>query len=171
MTDLTKSARQILYSLYNFAGTTDWAVDLQSFAGETYYDNPGDIDDPPPPTCDGTYSNLEDIEKDKDKIPDQCMSAYLMDALAALLDKGIKDYDDIREYLLTYMPFYRAVDPSLLRWRKPADMLAMRAIVKTDYDEKFGYFADAITQKWKKDLDDFYVRFQAPFIPIRFRCV
>ncbi|KAF1988610.1 glycoside hydrolase family 18 protein [Aulographum hederae CBS 113979] len=123
MSDITKSARTVLYSLYNFAGTTDWAVDLQSFESDVHYDNPGDVDEPPPPTCDGTYSNLEDIEKDKDKIPVECMAAYLLDALAALLDKGIKDYDDI---------------------------------LKTDYDEKFGYFADAITQKWKKDLNDFY---------------
>jgi hypothetical protein len=83
--------------LYNFAGTTDWAVDLQSFVGDAYYDNPGDIDDPPPPKCDATYTNLDDIERDKDKIPDMCMGGYLMDALAALLDKGIKDYDDISE--------------------------------------------------------------------------
>jgi hypothetical protein len=35
--------------------------------------------------------------------------------------------------------------------------MAMSTTVKTDYDTKFGYFADAVTQKWKNDLYDFYV--------------
>ncbi|KAH8879284.1 glycoside hydrolase [Thozetella sp. PMI_491] len=95
MSDITKSARQVLYSLYNFAGTTDWAIDLQSFDGDAYYDNPGDMDDPPAVTCDATYSSLDNVQNDKDKIPEDCMAAYVMEGLAAELEKGIADYDDI----------------------------------------------------------------------------
>ncbi|KAI9651823.1 MAG: hypothetical protein M1829_002136, partial [Trizodia sp. TS-e1964] len=35
MSDATKSSRENLYKSYNFLGTADWAIDLQSYAGDT----------------------------------------------------------------------------------------------------------------------------------------
>jgi len=98
MSDINKSARMVLYSLYGFGGTTDWAVDLQSYLGDSYYDNPGDIDDMQPRTaCDGKYDTLDAVEKDKDKIQDYCLPAYVLDALAKEMENGISGYDAIRK--------------------------------------------------------------------------
>lgn len=111
MSPITKSARQVLYSIYGFGGTTDWAIDLQSYIGDSNYDNPGDIDDMEPrKDCDKTYGNLDDIDKDADSVPDYCLGAYILDALAGELEKGISDYDDICECPFTVhgLPSYYA---------------------------------------------------------------
>ncbi|KAM7211115.1 hypothetical protein V8F06_013511 [Rhypophila decipiens] len=123
MSDLNKEGRKVLYHSYGFGGSTDWAIDLQLFKGDATYDNPGDIDVEPWKPCDKTYGNLDDIEKNKGSIPDHCMPAYVLDALANEMEKVIKDYD---------------------------------AVMRTDYDKKFGYFAKAIKQKWDNDLYNFY---------------
>ncbi|KAM7184573.1 glycoside hydrolase family 18 protein [Rhypophila sp. PSN 637] len=95
MSDINKAARMILYHSYGFGGTTDWAIDLQSFKGDATYDNSGDVDIEPWKPCDKTYGSLDDVERDSGSIPDHCMPGYILDALAAELEKAIKDYDDI----------------------------------------------------------------------------
>lgn len=99
MSSITKSGRQILYHAYGFGGTTDWAIDLQSYVGDATYDNPGDIDTGPLAPCDKNYGSLGDVGGDTNSISDYCMPGYIMDALAAELEKGIGDYDAIGEFL------------------------------------------------------------------------
>lgn len=102
MSPTTKSARMVLYDIYGFGGTTDWAIDLQSYIGDSFYDNPGDIDDMETrKPCDGKYGNLDDLNKDADNVPDYCMAAYILDALAGELEKGISDYDSVCEFPFT----------------------------------------------------------------------
>lgn len=113
------AARTALYDGYNMAGTTDWSVDLQSFEGDATFYN--DFEEVAP--CDATYSNLDDIAKDKDTIPGYCMDAYVLFVLANIFDKSLHNYDDI---------------------------------MAKGYDDKFGYFAKAVSQEWDADLYDFY---------------
>lgn len=86
MTNTTKSTRIAYYQGLNFAGTSDWAVGLQSF-----------IDDypvPDLPDCDSVYTSLDAIFADDD-IPAWCQNAYVADVLNQNLTTSLENYTDI----------------------------------------------------------------------------
>ncbi|KAF1973227.1 putative glycosyl hydrolase, family 18 [Bimuria novae-zelandiae CBS 107.79] len=103
MDDDMKEKRASVYDSYNFAGTSDWAVDLQDWwdgSGGDY--DEAVIDDHYWSECTGSYSTLEQLEDRKDSIPAHCMEQYIaevqniimkdaLDKYKKLLDDG---YDD-----------------------------------------------------------------------------
>lgn len=93
MTDTTKSTRRDHWRGYNFAGTIDWAVDLQDFNDDD--DSDWLMDEPTPPPaakCDGDYSSLDDIPQDA---PAQCKNLYILQAMKHDLDDSLKQYNDL----------------------------------------------------------------------------
>ncbi|KLU91336.1 hypothetical protein MAPG_09857 [Magnaporthiopsis poae ATCC 64411] len=136
MDDHTKMLRAALYGLFSMAGTTDWAVDLQSFryykdgeesgsggdggdGGGYQYNN----EEPPLEACDAVYTDLDRVEADADRIPSHCLNGYVVEALAETLRSALDEYD---------------------------------GIMRTDYDHKFGWFAKVARQSWERSLTDFY---------------
>jgi hypothetical protein len=103
MNDITKAGRETLYAKYNFAGTTDWAVDLQAYTNDE--DDSSEEDDPLYGTyeeivrihdktqCSSKYTSLDQLENDADKIPADCMASYLVAAEVAMLDSSLNSYD------------------------------------------------------------------------------
>ncbi|KFZ10472.1 hypothetical protein V501_05180 [Pseudogymnoascus sp. VKM F-4519 (FW-2642)] len=95
MDDDTKNTRSAFYDSYNFAGTTDWAVDLQSFQ-----DGSGDYDDDYEyvinPTfwapCLGTIKTLKQLEDRKVPLPDQCVEQYIVNVQVAVLEEALSNY-------------------------------------------------------------------------------
>ncbi|KAK3330048.1 killer toxin alpha/beta [Apodospora peruviana] len=121
MTDDQKKARGTRYKGLNFAGTVDWAVDLQGFTGD---DDRGPTDDdeeddddedlpnmPPLPDCDDTYNNMDDVESKLDGAPQHCKAMYTLMGLRGLLKDSTDKYD---------------------------------SMVKKDYDHKFDVYAKAV---------------------------
>lgn len=140
-----KSMRAAFYDSYNFAGTTDWAVDLQKFWGGSgggggggggceggggggddgridECDNDGNYEDEDYPPCTGTYSAFEHLENSKDKIPGHCLEKYILDVEIAVMEKALKQY----QYL-----------------------------VNGDYDEKFRIYADYVEEQVPDQIDLF----------------
>ncbi|KAK4663433.1 hypothetical protein QC763_608300 [Podospora pseudopauciseta] len=131
MSEQTKAQRERYYESLNMRGSTDWAVDLQSFDTDQWYGvvdpleglEPDDIDLLFPNDCpERNFKTLEEIEKAKD-VDAHCTGGYMIEALANMLEKAVSDYD---------------------------------AIMKTDYDKKFGYFAKAVKESWAAKLREFY---------------
>lgn len=104
MDNKTKSGRESLYAKYNFAGTTDWAVDLQAFND----DEDAEEDDPLYGTewpemiemrsktaCTSQYRSLDALEKDADKISADCFDKYLVDVEVAILGDSLDSYDKL----------------------------------------------------------------------------
>ncbi|OBT63787.1 hypothetical protein VE03_06980 [Pseudogymnoascus sp. 23342-1-I1] len=78
MDEDTKTSRAAFYDSYNFAGTTDWAVDLQTFE-------------------DGSDNSDDDFEYKLDSrigaaLPDRCMEQYIVNAQVATLETGLNNY-------------------------------------------------------------------------------
>lgn len=93
MSETTKGTRRQLWEGKNFAGTIDWAVDLQEFNDED------DMDwwfpDPPIKSvvgCDGDYKDLDSIPKDA---PAQCKNLYILQAMKHTLEDSLKEYNDL----------------------------------------------------------------------------
>ena len=94
-----RSDREKLYASYNFAGTTDWAVDLLEFQPGS---GDGETSDQPVNTdlyneCDATYNSLSTLEDRKDKVPSHCMYIYMAKILSKMMDDALKKYDDMIE--------------------------------------------------------------------------
>ncbi|KAI8160931.1 putative glycosyl hydrolase, family 18 [Colletotrichum sp. SAR 10_70] len=110
MDDVTKLGRENAYKAFNFAGTTDWAVDLQEFrmAGEPGHEIPTDIVLGP---CDAKYSSLDAIVADKDQIPGHCADQYVLSVLGDILKGALDGYDKIMksDYDNKYNTFARAI--------------------------------------------------------------
>ncbi|KAF9885845.1 hypothetical protein FE257_012317 [Aspergillus nanangensis] len=95
-----KNKRRERYFSLNFAGTVDWAVDLQEFTDDDFsgaYGNEEDLPDADPlPDCDGgDYSTLEALDDDLANIPSNCRFRYTLKTLGTLLDTAMTDYSDI----------------------------------------------------------------------------
>ncbi|KAK4182792.1 glycoside hydrolase superfamily [Podospora australis] len=109
MSETTKSTRRDHWKKFNFAGTIDWAVDLQAFTFDDFTDPlTGEfpdlgIDDldgfPPLPDCNdaGKYDTLEKIRDDGAKIPYSCIPVYMTSVLSNTLSSAMKTYDDLME--------------------------------------------------------------------------
>ncbi|KLU90375.1 hypothetical protein MAPG_09337 [Magnaporthiopsis poae ATCC 64411] len=99
MTPTTKSTRRELWKSKNFAGTIDWATDLQRFTGDEWTDPTdaeGDESQLPGAlsTCETkTFDSVEDVEKAG--VPFHCAPIYMADVLGKLVGKVMKDYDDL----------------------------------------------------------------------------
>lgn len=90
-----KLARQLIYNFYNLGGTSDWAIDLQSFRYDDYFDE--DYNMTPLEPCDGSYDSIEDVKDDSSNIPGHCMEGYLVGALGKMLEKALDKYDELMD--------------------------------------------------------------------------
>jgi Glycosyl hydrolases family 18 len=117
-----KSTRAAFYGSYNFAGTTDWAVDLQKFwegtgdggGGDDDGESSGDYVDEDFPPCTGTYSTFDLLKKARHKIHRHCLNKYILDVEIAVIERALKKYKDL---------------------------------VDGDYDEKFGIYESYVKQQ------------------------
>ncbi|KAF2119736.1 hypothetical protein BDV96DRAFT_642744 [Lophiotrema nucula] len=90
MDDDMKKKRSETYDSYNFAGTVDWAVDLQEWwDGEAY------INENYWSPCTGSYTTLQQLEDHKSSIPSHCVEQYLVDVQVAVLGAALKRYKDL----------------------------------------------------------------------------
>ncbi|KAI0543297.1 glycoside hydrolase [Xylaria curta] len=129
MSDTTKERRIGAYKDFNFAGTSDWAVDLNEFLA-----NDGDSEAPEEdewdetvPYCTETYDSLEDIEKNADSIPDNCGSLYVLPILRNIASDSLKRYNDIID------------DGYDKKFAAYAESVAVSArIAVLDYTDKYG---------------------------------
>ncbi|KAL5358871.1 hypothetical protein BJX96DRAFT_173834 [Aspergillus floccosus] len=100
MTEDRKNQRRDKYFSLSFAGTVDWAVDLQEFTDDDYvgaYDNEEDLPDGDPlPSCGGgDYSTPEALDNDLANIPSNCQFQYTLQTLATVLKAAKANYSDI----------------------------------------------------------------------------
>ncbi|KAF2730201.1 glycoside hydrolase [Polyplosphaeria fusca] len=99
MDDSLKSSRSKFYDTYNFAGTTDWAVDLQKFWGDGDDGDDDDyeleIDSNYWPACEGHFTSLQQLKDRKGSIPGHCMEQYIADVEIAIYDGALKKYQDL----------------------------------------------------------------------------
>lgn len=128
MSETTKFTRRNFWEGYKFAGTIDWAVDLQSFN----YDMDHNLDDdgdewfeiPPPagpiPDCNaGDFKSLDDVPKDA---VDYCKNLYILGALNHILDDAMTHYNNL---------------------------------LSGGYEDKFNTYADAVVKSGNKAIEGF----------------
>ncbi|KAI0803704.1 glycoside hydrolase family 18 protein [Xylaria sp. FL0064] len=99
MNDSIKASRASLYASYNFAGTSDWAVDLNEFVDGSGVDNGYDpdyvaeIDDAYFMECDAKYSSLDELMSRKSSIPSYCVDKYFIDVEIKIMKDALDKYD------------------------------------------------------------------------------
>ncbi|KAH6892884.1 glycoside hydrolase family 18 protein [Thelonectria olida] len=97
----TKASRAKLYASYNFAGTSDWAVDLQEFVDGTGEDDGYDpnyvakINNDYFVDCDSDYASLSQLKDRKSKIPSYCMDQYIVDVEIKIMDDALSKNNDL----------------------------------------------------------------------------
>ncbi|KAF3160006.1 hypothetical protein TWF788_003433 [Orbilia oligospora] len=133
MDDKNKAGRTGWYrSSLNMGGITDWAVDLQAFVSRppvptttpkptttTTKSTTTTTKPPATPTlapCDKNYNTLDEINNDKNNIPDHCMNIYLLKAQANSLEKAISDYENLLadDYQKKWWLYFRYVNNTLV---------------------------------------------------------
>ncbi|KAF2819903.1 putative glycosyl hydrolase, family 18 [Ophiobolus disseminans] len=96
MDDEMKKSRSRFYDTYNFAGTTDWAVDLQKFTDGSGGNEDDDYEGYEDPNywsdCTGKYSTLKQLEDAKDALPSHCVDQYIADVEVAVHDGALEKY-------------------------------------------------------------------------------
>ncbi|KAI9374613.1 hypothetical protein BJX61DRAFT_540623 [Aspergillus egyptiacus] len=102
MDDEMKAARTEFYDSYNFAGPTDWAVDLQEFvdgSGPDDYpdDYEYDINLDLFPECTDTYTTFQELEENQDSIPAHCMEQYIIQVEIAVMEAALNRYTELLE--------------------------------------------------------------------------
>ncbi|KAL5364727.1 putative glycosyl hydrolase, family 18 [Aspergillus floccosus] len=100
MDENMKAARAKFYDTYNFAGTTDWAVDLQEFRdGSGADDYPDDyepyIDTGMYPECMSKYTTFQELMDRKDSIPPHCVEQYIFNVEVAVMEAALEKYKDL----------------------------------------------------------------------------
>ncbi|KFY07990.1 hypothetical protein V492_06644 [Pseudogymnoascus sp. VKM F-4246] len=100
MADDTKKVRAAFYDSFNFAGTTDWAVDLQTFQDGSGDDGYDDDYEPPVnlefwPQCVGEYSTLQQLEDRNIPQPDPCMEQYIVSVQVTVLEQALAKYQKL----------------------------------------------------------------------------
>ncbi len=134
MSETTKKTRREHWKGFNFAGTNDWAVDLQAFSlddytdpdtGEIPFDEWEFINNPPPALaqCDRSrsFDSLQQIADAGGSIPSHCLGIYTTQVLSASLSKAMQTYDDV---------------------------------IRRGYDNKFKTYANAVVKSAKKTVRD-----------------
>jgi hypothetical protein len=98
MDDNTKTSRTNWYKSLNFAGTVDWAIDLQADSGDDG-DPTGDDDGDPDainlPPCTNLYADLDALDADSGNIPLHCSALYTLNTLSTLFAVSLKNYTDL----------------------------------------------------------------------------
>jgi hypothetical protein len=100
MTDTTKASRTGYYTSLNFAGTVDWAIDLQEYSSPDE-DDEDDEDDAdlvstePLPRCDANFSTIEELDAAAGTMPENCKAVYTLQTLYNVLDDSVKKYKDL----------------------------------------------------------------------------
>ncbi|GFG26431.1 killer toxin subunits alpha/beta [Aspergillus udagawae] len=127
MDDDMKAARAKFYDSYNFAGTTDWAVDLQEFKdGNSGDDYPDDyepyIDTSMYPECVTKYTTFKELDDHKDSIPSHCMEQYIFNVEVAVMEAALEKYKNL---------------------------------VNNGYDEKFKIYAGYVDDQVQDQIDAF----------------
>ncbi|KAJ3499458.1 hypothetical protein NLG97_g299 [Lecanicillium saksenae] len=126
MDDGVKSSRQDWLKGLNFAGTSDWAVDLNEYTLDIGDDSDmpdfdlSDLDDIEC-TSDMNPGNMKDLVDKADKIPSRCGSLFALDILYATLNDALSLFD----------------------------------VNSKDYDDKFGYYEDWVKDGINSRLDTF----------------
>ncbi|CAM1508945.1 Fc.00g026840.m01.CDS01 [Cosmosporella sp. VM-42] len=101
MDDATKLDRAKLYASYNFAGTTDWAVDLEEFVDGSGADEGYDptyvaaIDDDYYVKCNSKYNSLDQLKDRKSSITSYCMEQYIVDVEIKIMSDALDKYKDL----------------------------------------------------------------------------
>ncbi|KAH6997387.1 glycoside hydrolase family 18 protein [Ilyonectria destructans] len=94
MSDVTKKSRISHYEGLNFAGTVDWAVDLQQYTDDDL--DPSGNDDLPDTSpladCSANYSTFDELDAHASSIPQHCISQYTVQTLKALLSETLSNY-------------------------------------------------------------------------------
>lgn len=98
LSDLKKDLRRVAWQAKNFAGTIDWAVDLQRFTDDDRWGPNGTEPSLPPGSdieiCEGSYTKLEDVPRDA---ADHCRNLYILQALKQNLTGSMSQYDQLIE--------------------------------------------------------------------------
>ncbi|KFY18212.1 hypothetical protein V492_00069 [Pseudogymnoascus sp. VKM F-4246] len=122
LTKQHKDQRLVSYFLAHFAGTVDWAVDL-----EDYLDgggNPDIADDftelEPWVPCTDSYASLDDIANAEAKIPWNCGPLYILQVLQSTFKSSWATYeglidDDYDEHYNTYADYIVEAAPITLK--------------------------------------------------------
>ncbi|KAK3196417.1 hypothetical protein K4F52_000299 [Lecanicillium sp. MT-2017a] len=96
MDDDTKEMRSKVYDSYNFAGTTDWAVDLQRFRdGSGLEEGERRIDPDYFSECGGWYTSIQSLKDSKDSMAAHCAEKYVAEVEVAIAEDALKKYDDL----------------------------------------------------------------------------
>ncbi|KAF7560273.1 hypothetical protein G7046_g3877 [Stylonectria norvegica] len=116
----TKASRTAKYKSFNFGGTSDWAIDLQSKWPDAYdvdgdYALDTDGTDEPFDFCDGSYSSIDDIP---DSVSGRCAPVYVTGALSKELYTALKDYTEVSKGYDDKFKWYvdwvkESIDPAL----------------------------------------------------------
>ncbi|KAH7016502.1 uncharacterized protein B0I36DRAFT_397093 [Microdochium trichocladiopsis] len=126
MSDETKLSRRKHWEGFGFAGTIDWAVDLQKFTGDSLEGLSGEDEEgvTPLPKCAdvGKYNKLEDVENNIKSIPLHCRSAHMLNAMQKILSDALTGYD---------------------------------RLLSGGYDDSFKTYADVVVDGSKRAVEDF----------------
>lgn len=88
-----KAYRKKVYDTFHFAGTSDWALDLQEFQDlkdVIPYEPPRELG-----ICNMAYDTVQALKDDQENIPWNCKHQYVLSALRKQLTVAIKQYNDI----------------------------------------------------------------------------
>ncbi|KAI8722844.1 Chitinase [Fusarium sp. LHS14.1] len=87
MTPETKKSRRAVWRNLNFAGSIDWAVDLQDFleyVTPTYGSS-----------CDSVYTTLDQLQGAIYRAPPYCVDKYIVDVEIAIMERSLKKYKEL----------------------------------------------------------------------------
>lgn len=126
MDDDVKASRQDWLKGLNFAGTSDWAVDLNEYTLDVGPDSgfvDFDLSDPSDMACspDKNPGNMKDLSDKADSIPARCGPLYALDILYSTLEDALSLFD----------------------------------VNSKDYDDKFGYYEEWVKDGINSRLDTF----------------
>ncbi|XP_014561985.1 glycoside hydrolase family 18 protein [Bipolaris victoriae FI3] len=100
MDDDMKEERAKFYDSYNFAGTTDWAVDLQAFndgSGDADDDDESYIDRNYWSGCTAKYTTLDQIDDAKDILPAHCLEQYMFAVEISNYEDALNKYKKLMD--------------------------------------------------------------------------
>ncbi|ORY57858.1 killer toxin alpha/beta [Pseudomassariella vexata] len=126
----TKKKRRDSWRSKNFAGTIDWAVDLQRFSNADDFTNPDsqsgdDLPDTEPlPPCTASYNTLEELDAALAGILEHCKAQYTLNVLDKLLKGALDGYD---------------------------------GLLRDGYDNSFNTYANAVVGSAGKQVEKFYM--------------
>ncbi|KAI3322279.1 glycoside hydrolase family 18 protein [Xylariaceae sp. AK1471] len=93
-----KKSRETLYASYNFAGTSEWAVDLEEFVDNSGVDDNDpdydtEIDEDYYADCKRQYTTLDQLLAQKDNERPYCVDQYLVDIEIEIMRNALTKYN------------------------------------------------------------------------------